>query len=95
MQRPIPFTNILEGCYYALDWRINGIQKDYKVIVEKKNEDTNTVYVRLCVYPEQLVCMVYFRALIDTQASAADHTWFKGFTLKVDSGASALTCDAR
>lgn len=61
---------------YLLDWRIGGVQKEYRVMIEKKNEDTSTVYLRLFVEPDRIVRMVCYRALIDAPADAADHTWF-------------------
>lgn len=53
-------------------------------MIEKKNEESGTVYLRLFVEPDRLVRMVCYRALIDAPVDAADHTWFGAFTLKVD-----------
>ena len=55
-------------------------------MIEKKNEDSGTVYLRLFVDSQRLVRMVCYRALIEASADAADHTWFSAFTLKVDRG---------
>ena len=83
---PRSFAELIEGCTYLLDWRIGGVQKEYRAMIEKKNEEAGTVYLRLFVEPHRLVRMVCYRALIDAPASAADRTWFGGFTLKVDRG---------
>lgn len=83
---PIPFAELVEGCTYLLDWQIGGVQKNYRALVEKKNAESNTIYLRLYVHPQQLARMVCYRALIDAPVEAADHTWFSGFALKVDRG---------
>lgn len=64
-----------------MDWRIGGVQREYRVCVEKKNEEAG---MRIFVHPKQLIYMVCYRALIEAPPSAADHTWFSNFTLKVD-----------
>lgn len=82
----ISFADIKEGAHYTLDWRIGGVKKEYRVLVENKNEDTNTVYLQLFMHPRDLVRMVCYRALIDAPAEAADHTWFSPLALKLDRG---------
>jgi hypothetical protein len=81
----ISFDDIGEGEYYVLDWFINGVENTYVVHVEKKNNDTNTVYVRLMSHPLGTVLMVCYRYLIDAPTSVSgDHTWLRRITLKVD-----------
>ena len=72
---PVSFENIVEGSIYNLDWCINGIQWEYVVRVNKKNSDTNTLYVEITSL-SNMVWMVCYRHLVDAPPGG-DHTWLK------------------
>jgi hypothetical protein len=73
--RPVSFENIVEGSIYNLDWYIDGIQQNYVVCVNKKNVESNTLYVEIASLPN-MVWMVCYRHLVDAPPGG-DHTWLK------------------